>query len=643
MSTHDKRAAAVALARRGFRVFKLVDGHKRPLSAGFSDLASNDIAIVHRRWSDPVSGEAQDYNPAIATDEYLVIDVDVKNGLRGFDSLAVLEDYGLDTNTLTARTPTGGAHLFYRLPPGVRVQLSNGRRLGEGLDVRGYHGLVVGAGAVFPNGTYEWANDVPMLDAPQWLIDMCGQPPVRAESAGKVLGELDTDASIARATVWLTEDAPIARIGSANVTTYAVAARVADYGISEHKTFELLQDHYLQDKCEGTWDDQALMDTIHNAYAYRNEPVGWRNPEAEFEAVEPGAVLDRRLTAMARPKGGIEFIEWDDIDPLSDPVTAQIEGWFDLGSLVVGYGAPNAGKTHVFLSMAVSIAAGQPWCGRNVRQGGVVYVAAEGGRGLKRRAGAYRKKYGWKKIPFWLRSGALDLMRPDGDIKGFIQKIKDIQATGQSVELIVIDTLARVMAGGDENSTKEMSAFVRNCDLIREATGCTVLLVHHTGKDKTKGSRGSNALLGAVDTELMVEANKVWSTKQRDAEKAAPISFALETVDLGVDANGRPQAGVVLKQTAAAEFEARLNENEKTLLEAFDKLLLGLENDDEDCDEVFGPRPSATWKQLRSCASAAGVKATAFSLALRSLCGVGLIYKNEQNQYVRGPAPEVRS
>jgi RecA-family ATPase len=206
----------------------------------------------------------------------------------------------------------------------------------------------------------------------------------------------------------------------------------------------------------------------------------------------------------------------------------------------------------------------------------------------------------------------------------------------------VIDTLARVMAGGDENSTKEMSAFVRNCDLIREATGCTVLLVHHTGKDKTKGSRGSNALLGAVDTELMVEANKVWSTKQRDAEKAAPISFALETVDLGVDANGRPQAGVVLKQTAAAEFEARLNENEKTLLEAFDKLLLGLENDDEDYDEELnpdGPRPSATWKQLRGVASQAGLKATSFSLALRSLCEVGLIKKNEQNQYVRGPTP----
>jgi RecA-family ATPase len=634
MSTHDKRAAAVALARRGFRVFKLEENSKLPLTEGWPDHATAWPEAVHRLWSDPVSGEAFDNNIGVLCDGMEVLDPDVKRKHQGIDGLASLDDlvdtYALDTNTFTVQTPTGGRHLYYRLPDGEQVR-NSADQIAKGIDVRGYHGFVVGPGSTINGVPYEIVNDVEPLEAPRWLIKAAGRPTPKADNAGEVVVPvLDTPVAIERAVRYLEHESPVSVPGVADDTLFRIAARVKDFGISQERNKELIVEHYLDgERCQVVWPIDEALQKVTNAYKSGNQPVGVSSVEADFGPVEHG---------VAKPRRGIEFIEWDDIDPLSDPVTAQIEGWFDLGSLVVGYGAPNAGKTHVFLSMAVSIAAGQPWCGRIVRQGGVVYVAAEGGRGLKRRAGAYRKKYGWKKIPFWLRSGALDLMRPDGDIKGFIQKIKDIQATGQSVELIVIDTLARVMAGGDENSTKEMSAFVRNCDLIREATGCTVLLVHHTGKDKTKGSRGSNALLGAVDTELMVEANKVWSTKQRDAEKAAPISFALETVDLGVDANGRPQAGVVLKQTAAAEFEARLNENEKTLLKAFDKLLLGLENDDEDCDEMHEPRPSATWKQLREAALKSGLRHTSYSAALRTLCGVGLIYKNEQNQYVRGPA-----
>lgn len=353
--------------------------------------------------------------------------------------------------------------------------------------------------------------------------------------------------------------------------------------------------------------------------------MGRAAAEEEFDAVRIG-------------RGAEGFVAWDDIDPLSEPMTPQVDGWFDLGTLVVGYGAPSVGKTHVFLSMAVSVAAGRPWCGCEARQGGVVYVAAEGGRGLKRRTGAYKKRFGLTALPFWLRSGALDLMRPDGDIKGFIEKVKAIGP----VELIVIDTVARVMSGGDENSTKDMSAFVRNCDAIREATGATVLLVHHTGKDTTKGGRGSNALLGAVDTEIVVEPGKVSSTKQRDREHPRPITFGLDTVDLGTDENGRPQAGVVLRHTVASEFEARLTEQEKTLLAAFDDLLLEMEENNDDPESDLETR-SAPYKLVREVGSRAGLKKTAFHKTLRTLCGLGFIVKTEAGPYIRGHGPQSRT
>ena len=65
-------------------------------------------------------------------------------------------------------------------------------------------------------------------------------------------------------------------------------------------------------------------------------------------------------------------------------------------------------------------------------------------------------------------------------------------------DLVIIDTLARCM-NGDENSVKDMNLAIKGCDRIRERTGAAVMLVHHSGKDQSKGMRGSTALLGAID------------------------------------------------------------------------------------------------------------------------------------------------
>ena len=74
--------------------------------------------------------------------------------------------------------------------------------------------------------------------------------------------------------------------------------------------------------------------------------------------------------------------------------------------------------------------------------------------------------------------------------------------TGKAVQLVIIDTLARSMGAGDENSSQDMGAFIAACDQIRRATGATVLIVHHSGKSSNAGARGSSALLGAVDTAI---------------------------------------------------------------------------------------------------------------------------------------------
>ena len=105
--------------------------------------------------------------------------------------------------------------------------------------------------------------------------------------------------------------------------------------------------------------------------------------------------------------------------------------------------------------------------------------------------------------------------------------------------LLIVDTVARAMAGGDENCSQDMGALIGACDAIRNELDCTILLIHHAGKDTTKGARGHSSLRAAVDTELevtgTVNPRVVTVRKQRDLPSGDTFAFDLEPVELGKD------------------------------------------------------------------------------------------------------------
>jgi len=123
--------------------------------------------------------------------------------------------------------------------------------------------------------------------------------------------------------------------------------------------------------------------------------------------------------------------------------------------------------------------------------------------------------------------------------------------TGIAVQLIVIDTLARCIGSGDENSAQYMSQFLAACDRIRLSTGATVLIVHHVGKSAQAGARGSSALLGAVDTAIEVEklyyGRVARVVKQKDGQDGIEIGFDLEEVEIGHDDEGEPITTCVVR------------------------------------------------------------------------------------------------
>src|SRR6516165_6423170 len=168
-------------------------------------------------------------------------------------------------------------------------------------------------------------------------------------------------------------------------------------------------------------------------------------------------------------------------------------------SLVELFGEFATCKSFLALAWALSIAAGKPWLGQKTQQGHVVYVYAEGTQGLRKRGLAWCKENGLDDFPekFHAIPRPIDMRDPNAldhvalAIKLALPKTKP--------SLIVIDTLNRCFGGGDENSTQDMTGFINGCDALREEFGATVLVVHHSGKDRVKGSRGASALGGAMD------------------------------------------------------------------------------------------------------------------------------------------------
>jgi hypothetical protein len=228
-----------------------------------------------------------------------------------------------------------------------------------------------------------------------------------------------------------------------------------------------------------------------------------------------------------------------------------IKGVLDRGGMSVWYGESNCGKSFTAIDLALHVALGWDWCDRRVKPGKVLYIAAEGGLGIHERLKAFMQHHKPEKEPqFFLLPAAVNFCSDPVDAA---EVIKEAGILGQ-IDLIVVDTLARAMSGGNENASEDMGAFIKNCDLIRERTRAQVVIIHHAGKDASRGSRGHSSLRAAVDTEIEVTKDEGGTItaeikKQRDGATGAKFNFVLESVTLGEDEDGEPITSCVLLPT----------------------------------------------------------------------------------------------
>lgn len=264
-----------------------------------------------------------------------------------------------------------------------------------------------------------------------------------------------------------------------------------------------------------------------------------------------------------------------------------IKGLVDKGSLSCMYGRPKGGKTFAAIDLAMHLASGMSWRGLRIHRTGVLYNPAEGGDGFGNRIAAWTKH----RLPPCTRAdfsfvpACIDLIKPAaaGEVSGQDAMLLAMEGAarllGTDIGLVVIDTVARVLGGGDENSSKDMGALIRVVDAIRERTGAHVMLLHHVGKDETRGMRGHSSLLGAVDTAIEVDGRadnpvlKIKPPVQKDHAGMDGWEFKKRVVTLGRDADGDEVTSVILEPQTNSERPDKLTFSARRLLDILRTLI----------------------------------------------------------------------
>lgn len=230
-----------------------------------------------------------------------------------------------------------------------------------------------------------------------------------------------------------------------------------------------------------------------------------------------------------------------------------IDGIIPADGFGVLYGKSGSYKSFMALDLAAAISSGsKQWHGFDVdTPGPVLYIAAEGAQGLKERAVAWEKHYGKK-------CGQLAILTMPITLDDLVMTQQFVEAAmraeqrfGKPFRMVVIDTMARSF-NGDENSSKDIGAFINSCYSWRSKLGdCTVMVVTHSGKDATRGIRGSSATYAASDFVYVVSRPNnlqalMKNEKQKDIDEAEDMRFALQSVDLGMlDRKGRKRMSLV--------------------------------------------------------------------------------------------------
>jgi hypothetical protein len=296
------------------------------------------------------------------------------------------------------------------------------------------------------------------------------------------------------------------------------------------------------------------------------------------------ALIDGAQDWKAKPVTRLPAIWYGDEDSVA-PLSWLVKGLFVNGGLSALYGQPGTSKSFLALDLALHIAHGRDWFNRRVAAGGVVYVTGEGASGMLSRMKAWRKeKGGQPRAPFVLIPQSVNLYDSDDGAEALIDDVRQHAKTMDCApRLVVLDTLSRMIGSGDEDRAADINRIIQRAERIQRETGAHVLIVHHSGKDSSRGARGSNNIQGATETLVKLEkyeSGLVEATveKVKDGGNVDPFKYTLAQSILGEDANGDDITScVIVASDASPGIERkgpRLTDSDKIALDALREAVL---------------------------------------------------------------------
>jgi archaellum biogenesis ATPase FlaH len=245
-----------------------------------------------------------------------------------------------------------------------------------------------------------------------------------------------------------------------------------------------------------------------------------------------------------------------------------VKGLVPNANLGVIYGASGSGKSFFVLDLMAAVARAvtaqqikealangkeikhSTWRGLKVSGAKVCWIAAEGQEDMRKRVQAYGLANGvpLPELPMAFIDVAPNFLEV-ADVKAVI---KQMRVKGH-FDIVVVDTLAQVMSGGNENSGEDMGKVLAYCREITRLTGAMVILIHHSGKDESRGARGWSGLRAACDFEFEViradEDRVVTVTKMKGGADGAEYGFRLKVQEVGVDDDGDTETTCVVEYT----------------------------------------------------------------------------------------------
>ena len=330
--------------------------------------------------------------------------------------------------------------------------------------------------------------------------------------------------------------------------------------------------------------DLNLMMEGDDAYEWVHDMAGTRKELAELAKQAP-VITDQPKAAEPEieppeaynPTPQLLNIEaWDTIK--DEPVHWVIDNVLPEKGFAALYGPPGSYKSFIALDIAEAVATGRQWMGNQISSpGAVLYIAGEGHGGIGARIKACKINNRTKDgAQIYVIRYQLNLRSSADDFNLLMESIDAlIDRTGIELRLVQIDTLARAFGGGNENDSQDMGAFIHNCGRLQRKLDCALMVLHHSGKDATKGLRGHSSLLGAVDTQL--ELQKLASedhkegvagtgiltiSKQKDGQDN--LKFGFEMIQINI--NQGAEQGLGLDENvslAVREQQEMINEQHK--------------------------------------------------------------------------------